>query len=53
MDGTGLITELQKSLEFDIPDDTEDRQIMKAFKLTGEAKIKGIIEYIETLIDCK
>ena len=53
MDSNGLINELQKSLEFEISDDTEGRQIMKAFKLSGEAKIKGVIEYIETLLECK
>jgi hypothetical protein len=53
MDSNGLINELQKSLEFEINDDTEGRQIMKAFKLSGEAKIKGVIEYIETLLECK
>ena len=31
--------------------DAEEKQIIKAYKLSGEAKIIGIIEYIDTLLD--
>lgn len=53
MDSNGLMGEMEKSLDSEIFANAEEKQIIKAYKLSGEAKIGGTIEYIETLIECK
>lgn len=45
--------EMEKSLDAEIFADAEERQIIKAYKLSGEAKIGGILEYLDTLLECK
>ena len=31
--------------------DAEEKQLIKAYKLSGEAKVGGILEYLDTLLD--
>jgi len=33
--------------------DSEDKQLAKAYRLSGEAKIKGVIEFVDYLIESK
>lgn len=44
---------MEKSIDSEIFADSEEKQIIKAYKLSGEAKIDGIIQYIETLLESK
>ena len=53
LDSNGLMQEMEKSLDAEIFADAEERQIIKAYKLSGEAKIGGILEYLDTLLECK
>jgi SNF2 family DNA or RNA helicase len=42
---------LHKSLDCSQFSDPEEKQIVKAYKLSGEAKVEGIKEFIDTMID--
>lgn len=33
--------------------ESEDKQLAKAYRLSGEAKIKGVIEFVDYLIESK
>ena len=44
---------MEKSLDAEIFAEVEVTQISKAYKLSGEAKINGIIEYLDTFLECK
>ena len=43
--------EMEKSLDVEIFANAEEKQIIKAYKLSGEAKINGIIEYLDTFFE--
>ena len=43
--------EMEKSIDAEIFANAEEKQIIKAYKLSGEAKITGILEYLDTLLD--
>ena len=45
------MSEMEKSLDAAIFADAEEKQIIKAYKLSGEAKITGILEYLDTLLE--
>ena len=45
--------EMEKSIDSEIFADAEEKQIIKAYKMSGEAKIDGIIQFIETLLESK
>lgn len=45
--------EMEKSIDADIFADAEEKQIIKAYKLSGEAKINGIIEYLDTYFEAQ
>ena len=51
LDSSGLMSEMEKSLDAAIFADAEEKQIIKAYKLSGEAKITGILEYLDTLLE--
>lgn len=33
--------------------ESEEKQLVKAYKLTGESKINGIVDFLETMIESK
>ena len=46
--------EMEKSLDAEIfGNDAEEKQVIKAYRLSGEAKINGIIEYLDTYFDAQ
>ena len=45
--------EMDQSLDADIFIDCEEKQIIKAYKLSGEAKLEGIIQFVETMLESK
>lgn len=49
MDSNGLLTELQKD-KIEFCQNSEERQLVKAYKLSGEAKINGIVKFLENLL---
>eukprot|EP00347_Sterkiella_histriomuscorum_P020832 403336296 len=46
----GVSTEFQRDPQAEL-DDSEEKQLSKVYQLTGKAKLKGIIEYVDYMIE--
>ena len=49
MDINGMMQELPKNQEY--CEDSEEKQLVKAYKLSGEAKLSGITDFLDTMFD--
>ena len=46
----GILSEMQTSLDCVVGVDAEEKTLMKAYQLSGQAKVGGVIDYAETLL---